>query len=161
MEQLVPCMPGADLTEVVDERTWKGNVKVKLGPVSLVYAGTVVLDERDDANRRALLTAEGRETRGKGTATATVTSTLQSADGGATRVVITTDLKLSGAVAQFGRGMIGDVSQRLTDQFAECLKARLSAAPTPAAGSAAKPVPGIRLGLWALLRAVARFLRGR
>lgn len=164
VERMAPCMPGAELTEVVDDRTWKGKVNVKLGPVSLSYAGTVVMRERDDAARRCVLQADGRETRGKGTATATVTSRLESVDGGATRVVIETDLTLSGAVAQMGRGMIGDVSQRLTGEFARCLAERMAATGGPGdapPAEAPRAVSGIRLALWALFRAIGRLLRSR
>lgn len=157
VERVAPCMPGAELTEVVDERTWRGKVTVKVGPVSLSYQGQVVMAERDDEGRRAVLKAEGRETKGKGIAQALVTSVLEATDGG-TRVAISTDLTLSGAVAQYGRGMIGDVSQRLTNQFAECLAARLTAPPGEGLSPAAKPVAGLRLGIWALLRAMRRFL---
>jgi hypothetical protein len=168
VERVVPCMPGAELTETVDDSTWKGKVAVKLGPVSLSFAGTVTMQERNDADRIVVLKADGRETRGKGSASASVTSTLEP-NGDGTRMVITTDLTISGAVAQYGRGMIGDVSQRLADRFAECLAARVSAeqaageageaaaaAPAP---TAAKPVGGIGLAFWALLRAIARFVR--
>ncbi len=165
VERVVPCMPGAEITETVDERTWKGRVSVKLGPVSLSFAGTVVREETDEAARRVVLNAKGSEARGKGTAAATITSQLEPADGG-TRVGIVTDLSLSGPVAQYGRGLIVDVSKRFTDQFADCLASQISAAgaegavPPPAA---AKPISGLRLGLWALFRAVGRLfgLRGR
>ncbi len=164
VERVVPCMPGAEITETVDERTWKGKVSVKLGPVSLAFAGTVVREEANEAARRVVLNARGSESRGKGTAAATVTSQLEPADGG-TRVGIITDLTLSGAVAGYGRGLIADVSKRFTDQFAECLASQISAsgaeAAAPPAG-AAKPISGIRLALWALFRAIARiFRRGR
>lgn len=157
VERIAPCVPGGELTEIVDESTTKGKVSVKLGPVSLAFSGTVVILERDEATRRVVLKAEGRETRGKGTASAMVTSHLEPGDGAGTRVVIKTDLQISGALSQFGRGMIADVSRRLTDQFAECVRARLTAeegAPPPVAG----PVSGIRLALWALARAIGRFL---
>jgi carbon monoxide dehydrogenase subunit G len=160
--RVAPCMPGCELTDVVDHQTWKGKVNVKLGPVSLSYAGKAAMIERDDQAHRVILKADGTETKGKGTATAMVTSHMEEAGNGTTKVLIETDLTLSGAVAQFGRGMIGDVSQRLTDQFADTLKERMAAPPEgePAvAGPAptAKPVSGIRLGLWALFRAVGRF----
>ncbi len=161
VERVIPCMPGAEITEAVDERTWKGRIKVKLGPVSLSFAGTVVRDETDEAARRVVLKARGAEARGKGMASATIISRLEAADNG-TRVGILTDLSLSGAVAQYGRGLISDVSQRFTDQFADCIAGQLAysagagaAAPAPAA----KPISGIRLGLWALLGAVGRLLR--
>jgi carbon monoxide dehydrogenase subunit G len=161
--RVAPCMPGCELTDVVDERTWKGKVNVKLGPVSLSYAGKAVMVERDDASHRVVLKADGTETRGKGTAAALVTSHMERIDGG-TRVMILTELSLSGAVAQLGRGMIGDVSQRLTDEFAETLKERMAAG-APGAGASeapeampeAKPLAGIRLGLWAVSRAITRF----
>jgi carbon monoxide dehydrogenase subunit G len=161
--RIAPCMPGAELTDVVDEKTWKGKVHVKLGPVSMSYAGTAVMVERDDAAHRVVLKANGSETKGKGIATALVTSRMEEVDGG-TRVMIDTDLSLSGAVAQLGRGMIGDVSQRLTNEFADNLKERMAAGSasegtsgSPEAKPAAKPVGGIQLGLWAVTRAIGRF----
>ena len=157
--RVAPCMPGCELTEVVDEQTWKGKVNVKLGPVSLSYAGKAVMLERDDGAHRVVLKADGTETKGKGTASARVNSHMEESDG-ATRVLIQTDLTLSGAVAQFGRGMIADISQRLTDQFAENLRERM-AAPAVESGddppAAAQPVAGVRLGLWAMFRAIGRF----
>lgn len=180
VEQVAPCMPGAELTEVVDDHTWKGKVNVKLGPVSLSFAGTVVLQERDEATRTVVLKADGRETKGKGTASAQVTSTMEPMDGEATKVSILADLNISGSLAQFGRGMIGDVSQRMANQFATCLGERMAAleaqasqpaaegapaepgaalAPAPAPlPRAAEPVGGIRLALWALVRAIGRGL---
>jgi carbon monoxide dehydrogenase subunit G len=134
MEKIAPCAPGAELTEVVDDRTWKGKMNVKVGPVSMSFAGTVTLQERDDAAHRAVLKAEGREQRGRGAASALVTARLEEVEEG-TNVSITTDLTISGAAAQYGRGMIGDVSKRLTGEFASCLQARMSAQQVPA------PVP--------------------
>ncbi len=177
IERVAPCMPGAQLTEVVDERTWKGKTNIKVGPVALSFAGTVVLEERDDAAHRVALKAQGMEQRGKGAASATVVSHLEAVDGG-TKVSLQAELIISGAVAQYGRGMIADVSQRLTAEFAKCLESNMAAeqpAPsdgastqgttdrgprTPAASSTAvAPVKGLRLGVWAFWRAVARFFR--
>jgi uncharacterized protein len=166
VQKLAPCAPGAELTEVVDDRTWKGKVNVKVGPVSLAFVGTVVMQERDDGAHRMLLKADGREQRGRGAASAVVQSRLEAVDGG-TKVFIETDLTITGAAAQYGRGMVQDVSQRLTREFAECLQTRLSAAepvsrespPVAAATVPAEPVKGIRLGLWAFWRAVARFFK--
>lgn len=166
VERVVPCMPGAEITETVDERTWKGKVSIKLGPVSLAFVGRVVREETDEAARRVVLGAKGSEARGKGMASATVTSQLLPAGDG-TRVDIVTDLVLSGAVAQYGRGLVADVSRRFTDEFARCLAGQLGAsssgvgeAAVPA--PAAKPISGIRLGVWALFRAIGRlFGRGR
>jgi hypothetical protein len=174
VEKIAPCAPGAELTEVVDDRTWKGKVNVKVGPVSMSFAGTVVLQVRDDDAHTVTLKADGREQRGKGAASALVRSRMEAVDGG-TRVSIDTDLTISGAAAQYGRGMVGDISQRLTREFADCLQARIAAdEPMPRSEAATtipppqgavtpttvtRPVKGIRLGLWALWLAVARFLR--
>lgn len=179
VEKIAPCAPGAELTEVVDDRTWKGKVNVKVGPVAMSFAGTVTLQERDDATHRAVLKADGREQKGRGAASALVTSRLEEAESG-TRVVIETDLTISGAAAQYGRGMIGDVSKRLTNEFARCLQANMAAPGSPAGESAGaatadprevsdgtveavaprpqpSPVKGIRLVLWGLWRAIIRF----
>lgn len=165
VERVAPCIPGAELTGAVDEQTWKGKVGVKLGPVSLSFAGTVVREETDEAGRRVMLRAQGTETRGKGTASATVTSQLEPSDAG-TRVVVVTDLQISGAVAQFGRGMLADVSQRFTDEFARCLAAQLagsleSGVPVggaPGGAPPSRPVSGLRLAAWASFRALRRNL---
>ncbi len=140
VERVAPCMPGAQLTEVVDERTWKGKTNVKVGPVSMSFAGTVVLTDRDDQAHRVALKADGREQKGKGAASAAVVSYLEPVDGG-TRVRIETDLTITGAVAQYGRGMIGDISQRLTNEFAKCLEANIGAAESAGAVAAAPPAP--------------------
>ena len=181
VQKVAPCMPGAELTEVVDERNWKGKVNVKLGPVSLSFAGTVTMTERDDDAHRVSVKATGMEQRGKGAATAVVTAWAEAVDGG-TKVRFTQDLTVSGAVAQFSRGMMQDVSGRMTRQFSECVKANLEADGAPPAGGSseeqpaapaagppspapaptrivAKPVGGLRLGSWALWRAIVRFFR--
>jgi hypothetical protein len=183
VERIAPCMPGAELTEVVDDRTWKGKMNVKFGPVSLSFAGTVSIEERDDAARRVVLKAKGMEQKGKGAANATVTSWLEP-EGETTTVKMDADITLTGFVAQVSRGMLPDISQRMTNEFATCLEASMGAvpavgaaaeeaaavaaaakpgaatpSPAPARPPAAKPVGGIRLGLWALFRAIARFFR--
>ncbi len=137
VEAVVPCMPGAELTETVDDRTWKGQVTIKLGAVSLTFKGTVSMTERDDDAKRVALDAKGMEARGKGQATATVTSTMTATEDGGTRVDMHTDLSLSGQAAQMGRGMIGDVSQRLASEFADCIAEDLTAQPASGAGAAA------------------------
>jgi uncharacterized protein len=170
LERVTPCMPGAELEDLPDERTWKGKVTVKLGAVSLSYAATAVIDEQDELARQVVIKAKGRETRGKGNASATIKSRVEPVDGGGTRVLMHTGLTISGAVAQYGRGMIADVSSRLTDEFANCLQARIAApgastddgpgAPAQAERVAvAKPIGGLRLGLWAIWRAILRFFR--
>jgi carbon monoxide dehydrogenase subunit G len=142
VEQIAPCMPGAELTEVVDDHTWKGKVTVKVGPVSMAFAGTVVIQERDDASKRIVLKADGRDQRGKGAANAMVTAQLTASGSGA-KVTIDTELTITGAAAQYARGgMIQDISSRLTGQFADCLASNLNAsdAPPPVAGDPAPPV---------------------
>jgi len=130
LERVTPCMPGAELSDLPDERTWKGQMKVKLGAVSLTYAATVVVDEADEASGAVVLKARGRETRGKGTANATVDARVLPAGEG-TAVALEVDLRVSGPVAQYGRGMIADVSKRLTGEFAERLRERISSAAAP------------------------------
>jgi uncharacterized protein len=165
VERIAPCMPGAELTEVVDERTWKGKVLVRFGPVQMAFAGTVVLEERDDAVHRARLSAKGTEQRGKGVASAKVESWLEPAGEAVTTVHIRSDLTITGAAAQLSRGLLPEVSKLLTKQFAECLEAKLNeqvdVAPTEAeAEPAAAPraVGGFGLGLRALWAAIARFV---
>jgi carbon monoxide dehydrogenase subunit G len=126
VERVVPCMPGAELTETIDDRNWKGKVRIKLGPVSLSFSGKVSIEEQDENAHRIVLKGSGMEQRGKGAASATVTSTLEAVDGG-TRVNVVQDLKVQGQAAQFSRGMMQDVSSRLTKQFAECLQANMEA----------------------------------
>ena len=180
VEKIAPCMPGAELTEVVDDHTWKGKVTVKVGPVSMAFVGTVVMQERDDAAKRVILKADGRDTRGKGAATANVTAHVEDAGSG-TKVSMDADLTITGAAAQYARGgMIQDISGRLTKEFASCLQTNMEAAgaapQAPLAGEpvagrgeaapaprqtvqAARPVGGIRLALWAAWRAVIRFFK--
>ncbi|WP_431961851.1 SRPBCC family protein [Actinacidiphila sp. bgisy160] len=143
IERVAPCMPGATVEEY-DGETVKGTVKVKVGPVTVTYRGTAVFEERDGTAHRVVLAARGKEVRGQGTARATVTGTLTEKDG-ATVVSVTTDLAVTGRPAQFGRGVMAEVGDRIIGQFADCLASRL-AAPQPAAGSEdtageAPPVP--------------------
>ncbi len=134
-ERVVPCMPGATLTEVVDDRTWKAKMEVKLGPVGMQFLVDVTLLDRDDAAHTVRLGVSGRDTRGKGGAEGAVDSVLTPAGSG-TSVAMTTDLRFSGQVAQLGRpGVVQDVSNKLVDQFAECVKAQLSASPDEAAAA--------------------------
>jgi carbon monoxide dehydrogenase subunit G len=159
VERVAPCMPGAELTEVVDDRTWKGRVKMRIGPVSMNYSGTVVMIERDDANLAVTLRAEGREVSGKGNAAATVRSTVQAAADGGSKVLISQDLQLSGMAAQFGGRMMQDVSAHLTQQFADRLSAQLTAEPGEVAPvQQPTELPALRLAIWAFLRATARLL---
>jgi len=128
LERIAPCMPGAQLLEV-DGDEYRGVVKVKVGPITASYKGMARIVELDAKTHRAVLRAEGRETRGQGTAAATVTATLESR-GSDTGVHIATDLDISGKVAQFGRGVLGEVSEKLLDQFVKELEGSvLSAGP--------------------------------
>src|SRR5439155_7956335 len=105
---------------------YRGTVKVKVGPITAQYKGKATFAERDDATHKAVLRAEGRETRGQGNASATITATL-SPDGDGTRVSVVTDLTVTGRLAQFGLGVLADVSAKLLDQFAECLESTVLA----------------------------------
>jgi carbon monoxide dehydrogenase subunit G len=166
LERVTPCMPGAELDELPDENTWKGRVTVKLGAVSLSYAATAVIAERDEGAGRVLIEAQGRETKGKGRASATINSTVEES-GGVTKVAMHTDLKISGPAARYGRGMIADVSKRLTGEFANCLKATIETGEgsDPSGGrpiqapATAKPVGGLRIAAWAVGRAIVRGIR--
>ena len=146
VERIVPCMPGAELTETVDDRHWKGKVTIKLGPVSMRFKGKVEIAERDDEAHRVVLKASGMEQRGKGAASALITTTAEESASG-TRIVVVQDLKVQGQAAQMSRGMMQDVSAKLTQQFAECIEANLQnepeapAAPVTAAETAAGDRP--------------------
>ena len=126
VERIAPCMPGAELTEVVDDRTWKGKVHVKFGPVQMAFSGTVVMEERDDIGHRAKLSAKGTEQRGKGVANAKVESWLEPAGAEGTTVHIRSDITITGAAAQLSRGLLPEVSKLLTRQFADCLESKLN-----------------------------------
>ncbi|MFJ6636147.1 SRPBCC family protein [Streptomyces sp. NPDC091376] len=124
IEHVAPCMPGATV-EAYDGETITGTVKVKVGPITLTYRGTAVFDEKDETARRMVLTAGGKEVRGQGTARATVTATLgEAADG--TAVSVLTDLTVTGRPAQFGRGVMAEVGDRLIGRFADCLSEKLA-----------------------------------
>jgi carbon monoxide dehydrogenase subunit G len=129
IELIAPCLPGAQLTEV-DGETYSGQVKVKVGPITAQYKGSAVFSTKDDANHRAVIDAKGRDTRGQGNASAEVTAQLTADGDAATNVAITTDLKLSGKVAQFGRGVLADVSEKLLGEFQVCLEGKLAAGAT-------------------------------
>jgi carbon monoxide dehydrogenase subunit G len=131
LPRIAPCMPGATLTGVEGD-TFTGTVKVKLGPIALTYQGKGRFVERDEAAHRVVIEASGKDTRSAGTAAATVTAAL-TADGDKTRVDVTTDLSITGKPAQFGRGMIADVSAKLIGQFADCVATTLTAGAGPAA----------------------------
>jgi uncharacterized protein len=161
MPRVIPCMPGAQLDETVDDSNWKATVQVKLGPISLSFATDVKREEADATARRTKLSARAREKRGRGAAQAAIESSLAAVNGG-TRVDLVTDLSLTGAVAQYGRGIVGDVSSQLVTSFAECLQAQLTAAPAHAQAATeaqVEPVRGLSLGFAAVGRSVGRFFQ--
>lgn len=141
LEGIAPCFPGATLTSV-DGDDFTGSVKVKLGPISMLYNGTGRFVERDEANHRAVIEAKGKDKRGNGTAGANVVAQL-APDGTGTAVEVTTDLSITGKPAQFGRGVIQDVSDKLLGIFIDCIAGKLGpeseAEPTPAAETPAAP----------------------
>lgn len=183
IRRMAPCMPGAELTEIVDDRSYKGKISVRLGPVALTFAGLVKFEEIDDAAHKARVRAQGDDAKGRGAAQAIATFRLEPNGSGST-VQVHTDLSLSGAVAQYGRGvgMIQATAAALIKQFAENLKAELatrgaspanasaaSAATRPAAPAqtatapppAAKPISGFALLARVLWDSILRLFRGR
>src|SRR3954451_3887646 len=120
VERIAPCMPGAELQEIEGDE-YRGVVKIKVGPITAQYKGKATFVEKDDAGHKAVLRAEGRDTRGQGNANATITATLVS-EGDGTRVTVVTDLAITGRAAQFGRGVMADVSTKLLGQFVSCLE---------------------------------------
>jgi carbon monoxide dehydrogenase subunit G len=120
IEGIAPCLPGAQLQEVEGDE-YRGIVKVKVGPITAQYKGTAKLAEVDEANRRIVIDASGRDTRGQGNAKASIVVTMQP-EGAGTKVDVVTDLSITGKVAQFGRGVLGDVSSKLMGQFVENLE---------------------------------------
>jgi uncharacterized protein len=137
--RVAPCMPGAALTGVVDDQTYEGTVAVKLGPLRMSYKGKVVVEAVDEASHSARLAASGRDTRGAGTAKASVETRLEPAGDTRTRLLVTSDVQLTGKVASFGRGgAINDVATRLFGQFADCLRTTLESEPGPAAAGQAE-----------------------
>jgi len=127
LEGLAPCFPGATITSVEGDE-FAGSVKIKLGPISLMYNGSGRYVERNDADRRVVIEARGKDKRGNGTATATVTASFAESDG-QTDVEVLTDLVITGKPAQFGRGVISDVSDKLLDQFVSCVWGRFADGP--------------------------------
>jgi len=121
LERVAPCIPGAELQQIEGEQ-FRGVVKVKVGPVTAQYKGVASIQQRDEANHRAVIRFDGRDTRGQGSASGTVTAELEPTDEG-THVSVHTDLKITGRVAQFGRGVLVDVSRKLLRQFADALEA--------------------------------------
>ena len=142
-QTIAPCFPGATLTEYEGD-SFSGTVKVKLGPISLTYKGKGVYKERDDAAHRVVIDASGRDSRGNGTAEATVVGTMTADGPDKTAVTMVTDMKITGRPAQFGRGVISDVADKIIGQFASCVASKLQGEDAGAAASSSEgsaPVP--------------------
>ena len=187
IERIAPCVPGAALTQKVDDRTYKGTIAVKLGPVALTFAGQARFEEMDEAARRAKVKAQGSDAKGRGGASAEVGFHIEPSPKGA-KVIIHTNLQLSGAVAQYGRGvgMVKDLAQAIIGQFATNLEKNViapttaakqpAAAPSPTAPAAAQPRPpapstppaapvqmgglGLKVLWMAILRGIRRLFGG-
>lgn len=130
VEKIAPCMPGA-VIDSVDGDSFTGQVKVKVGPITVAYSGKASFLEKDATAHRAVVEAKGRETRGSGTAAATVTASMADEDGSA-RVTVVTDLAITGRPAQFGRGVLNDVGNKLIGQFADCVATTITTSGTDA-----------------------------
>jgi len=138
VERITPCLPGAKLDEDRGDGEFAGQMKVKLGPITSTYSGTIKIEEADETEHRAVMRAQARDSRGQGSASATITSTME-AVGTGTKVRVVTDMRVTGPAARMGRGVMQEVSAKLLTQFAECLAAEISrpaGALEPAAGDA-------------------------
>jgi carbon monoxide dehydrogenase subunit G len=167
VNQVVGCMPGAELVGQVDPQTFKGKVKIKVGPVTVAYDGLARIAERDDAKRTAILEAEGRETTAPGSARSRSTMSVVPSDSGST-VRISTEFSVAGRAATFGRGLMEDVSKRMVAQMADGIRERLEA-PAAAGGGvavatvsappAAKPINAIGLLFSILVERIRSWFR--
>jgi carbon monoxide dehydrogenase subunit G len=188
IQGIAPCMPGAQLTEVVDDKSYKGNIAVRLGPVALTFAGLVTFEEIDNTNHTARVRAQGTDAKGRGSAQAAATFRLEPSATGS-KVLVHTDLTLSGSVAQYGRGvgMIQATASAIMTQFANNLKKQIAASPALVAAAApivaspsiapasaaparapafppppaAKPIAGFSLMATVLWNAIKRLFGGR
>src|SRR5205809_1251818 len=141
-ETVAPCFPGATLTEYEGD-SFNGTVKVKLGPISLTYKGKGTYVTRDEGNHKVVIEATGRDSRGNGTASATVTGTMVADGPDKTAVTMVTDMTITGRPAQFGRGVISDVADKIIGQFASCVATKLQGEEAPAEGSSSEgPITG-------------------
>ncbi|MEY2711064.1 MAG: hypothetical protein RL487_847 [Actinomycetota bacterium] len=138
VERIAPCLPGAELQEVEGD-TYRGVVKVKVGPIQAQFKGQASFVERDDNAHKAVLRGEGRDTGGKGNASALITAQLTEVSASSTKVQVTTDLSITGKIAQFGRGAMADISDKLLGQFVENLNTLIASQPAAPAASADAP----------------------
>jgi uncharacterized protein len=157
--RVATCLPGAELTEALGDDKYGGRVAVRMGPVKLQFAGTAEITERDEEAKRIVVHAAGAEERGRGQANMIVSATL-APTGGGTKVAVSQDLQLAGAAAQYGRGMISDVTSVLMRDFANNLATQISAAERgETVQTAAAPAGGLAIGLRAALMALRRVYR--
>ncbi len=137
--RVAPCLPGATVeADGGEDGEYRGAMKIKIGPITASYKGTVKIEEADEAAHRVAMRAQAKDARGQGTAGATITSTMEETPEG-TKVRVETDMRITGPAAQFGRGVMQDVSAKLMKQFAECLAEQLSTPTAPQAPEAQKP----------------------
>jgi carbon monoxide dehydrogenase subunit G len=159
--QVAACLPGAELTENLGDNKYRGKVAIRMGPVKLQFTGTAAIKERDDAAKRIVVDAAGSDEKGRGQAAMVITASLSQARGG-TRVEVAQDLQLSGAAAQYGRGMISDVTAVLMRDFAGNMQARIDAADRGLSVDqvgAARAAGGFTIALRAMRMALARVVR--
>jgi uncharacterized protein len=159
--QVAACLPGAELTDDLGDDKYLGRVAIRMGPVKLMFAGTANITERDSAAKRVVVDAAGADEKGRGQASMVVTATLVPAGQG-TKVGVVQDLQLSGAAAQYGRGMISDVTSVLMRDFATNLQTRIDAAErglSPDQLATAAPASGFGIALRAMRMALTRVLR--
>jgi carbon monoxide dehydrogenase subunit G len=159
--QVAACLPGAELTDDLGDDRYKGKVAVRMGPVKLQFAGTAEIKERDDTGKRIVVDAAGADEKGRGQAAMVVTAALAPTAGG-TRVEVAQDLQLSGAAAQFGRGMVSDVTAVLMRDFAQNMQNRITALDRGVAAdqvASAAPAGGVGIGLRAMWMALSRLAR--
>jgi len=179
IRRIAPCMPGAELTDVVDDRNYKGKVAVRLGPVALAFAGLVTFEEIDNRNHQARVKAQGTDSKGRGGAHATATFRIEPAAEGGSKVLVHTDLALSGSVAQYGRGvgMTQATAAQIMNQFAANLKAQIARdgatieapplspasdqAPSKPPPPAAKPISGLSLMAKVVWASIKRLFTAR
>jgi hypothetical protein len=159
--QVAACLPGAQMTDDLGDDTYGGNVAIRVGPVKMEFAGKAAIKERDEAAHRIVIDASGADQKGRGQAAMLVTARLTAA-GGSTKVVVDQDLQLSGAAAQYGRGMINDVNAVLLRDFSVNVQNRIAAIAQgldPDSVAAAKPASGLAIGLQAVKMALLRVYR--
>jgi carbon monoxide dehydrogenase subunit G len=158
VEQVAPCLPGAEITEAGEDGSYRGTFSVRLGPTTAAYRGELAMEELDEAAHRVVMRASGQDKRGQGSAKASIVSRMSEAEG-VTTVEVVTDFTITGRLARFGRGgMIQDVSNRLLRDFSDCLQKSFEA-PADAPVAAAEPVGGFSLALRALLDRLRRLFR--